>query len=100
MSDKSLNATEGGLPSHAAAARTDVSVILPTFNEKDNIVPLVEKLRSLFRARHRVYEIIVVDDSSPDGTGSTVVQAFADDPGIRLITRRKNPGSPIRSVKA
>ena len=92
MSDKSPNATEEGMPSPAAAARTDVSVILPTFNEKDNIVPLVEKLRSLFRASHRVYEIIVVDDSSPDGTGSTVVQAFADDPGIRLITRTEQPG--------
>jgi dolichol-phosphate mannosyltransferase len=65
---------------------------LPTFNEKDNIVPLIEELRSRFRAAGHRYEILVIDDQSPDGTGSAVAAAFADDPGVRVTVRRKNPG--------
>jgi dolichol-phosphate mannosyltransferase len=72
--------------------RPDVSVILPTFNERDNIVALVEELRSRFRAGRYIYELLVVDDQSPDGTGQIVAAAFAEDPGIRVIVRRKNPG--------
>ena len=70
----------------------NVSVVLPTFNEKDNIVPLVEELRSRFRAGGYSYEILVVDDQSPDGTASLVTAVFADDPGVRVTVRRKNAG--------
>jgi dolichol-phosphate mannosyltransferase len=72
--------------------RPDVSVILPTFNERDNIVALVEELRSRFRAGRYSYELLVVDDQSPDGTGQIVAAAFAEDPGVRVIVRSKNPG--------
>jgi dolichol-phosphate mannosyltransferase len=72
--------------------RPNVSIILPTFNEKDNIVSLVEELRSRFRAGHYSYELLVVDDQSPDGTAGIVATAFAEDPGVRVIVRRKNPG--------
>ena len=47
-----------------------ISVILPTYNEKGNIVPLVKEIHStLFEYDH---EIIVVDDNSPDGTYQAV----------------------------
>jgi dolichol-phosphate mannosyltransferase len=72
--------------------RPSVSVILPTFNEKDNIVPLVDELRLRFRTGQHSYELLVVDDQSPDGTGEIVAAAFAEDPGVRVIVRRKNPG--------
>ena len=67
-------------------------MILPTFNEKDNIVSLVEELRSRFRAADHSYELLVVDDQSPDGTGGIVAAAFAEDPAIRVIVRRANAG--------
>jgi dolichol-phosphate mannosyltransferase len=87
--------------SHASAGRTEasrrdgcpnVSIVLPTFNEKDNIVPLVEELRSRLRAEGYSYEILVIDDQSPDGTGSVVMAVFADDPGVRVTIRRKSAG--------
>jgi dolichol-phosphate mannosyltransferase len=78
--------------------RPDVSIVLPTFNEKDNIVPLVEELRSRFRAAGHSYEILVIDDQSPDGTGPLVAAAFADDRGIRVTVRRKDPGL-ARSIR-
>jgi len=68
--------------------RPDVSVILPTFNERDNIVALVEELRSRFRAGRYSYELLVVDDQSPDGTGQIVAAAFAEDPGVRVTSPR------------
>jgi dolichol-phosphate mannosyltransferase len=73
-------------------AYPNVSVVLPTFNEKDNIIPLVEELRSRFRAGGYSYEILVIDDQSPDGTGAVATTVFADDPGVRVTVRRKNPG--------
>jgi hypothetical protein len=89
LSEKSPSSTERTEPS-PGDGRANVSVVLPTFNEKDNIVPLVEELRSRFRAGGYSYEILVIDDQSPDGTASLVATAFADDPGVRVTVRRKN----------
>lgn len=67
-------------------------MILPTYNEQENIVALVDELRTRFLAGGHSYEIVVVDDRSPDGTGEIVATAFSDDPNVRLITRQQNPG--------
>lgn len=66
-----------------------LSVVLPTFNEKDNIIPLIKRLHSLLK-RIGAYEIIVVDDNSPDGTPQ-VVNNF-DHNSVRLIVRKNNRG--------
>lgn len=76
----------------ASQRRPDVSVVLPTFNERDNIVPLVEELRSRFCNARYAYEILVVDDRSPDGTAGIVAAAFAGDRGIHVISREQKPG--------
>ena len=60
-----------------------VSVVLPTYCEKDNIVPLIHGLHENIAAP---LEIIVVDDASPDGTAD-VVAALAD-PDVKLIRRK------------
>lgn len=63
-------------------------IVIPTYNEKENIsaiVPAVLKVRPDL-------EILVVDDSSPDGTGS-VVQGFAEkEPRVHLLSRAKKEG--------
>lgn len=69
-----------------------VSVVLPTYNEKDNIGRLVSELRDGFRSRGYSYEIIVVDDNSPDRTADIVQQAFSGDFNIKTIVRRQNRG--------
>jgi dolichol-phosphate mannosyltransferase len=65
-------------------------VVLPTYNEQRNIVPLVRQLKSLLAGTPK--EIIVVDDNSPDGTAQRVRDAFADDGEVRLIVRHENRG--------
>ncbi len=57
----------------------DVSVILPTYNERDNIVDLVEAIRAELAPHGGRYEVLVVDDSSPDGTADVVRSHFGLD---------------------
>jgi len=60
-----------------------ILVIIPTFNEVENIGPLTEKL-----LRHPLdLEVLVVDDNSPDGTGARVQSLAGQDPRIHLIER-------------
>jgi len=72
-----------------------VSIILPTFNERENIVPLVSQLRDAFRSAGVHYEIIVVDDKSPDGTSEAAKTAFSDDDQIMVIDRTSVPGLAV-----
>lgn len=66
-----------------------VSVLLPTYNEKENIGLLIE---SVFRHIPPGSEIIVVDDDSPDGTWKIVESLQPARPGLRLLRRTSNRG--------
>ena len=67
-----------------------VSVVLPTFNEKDNILPLILDIQS--QLNNQEYEIIVVDDDSPDGTWRIVEELGKNEKYIRLIRRQGRTG--------
>ncbi|MBI1813302.1 polyprenol monophosphomannose synthase [Candidatus Peregrinibacteria bacterium] len=68
-----------------------VSVILPTYDERENIVPLLEAIHREIRFPH---EIIVVDDNSPDGTSKAVSDFIRDHHAsfVRLETRLSDRG--------
>jgi dolichol-phosphate mannosyltransferase len=66
-----------------------ISIILPTYNERENIAPLIARLRESMRWSH---ELLVVDDSSPDGTAGEVRRLAADLPNLRLIVRKSERG--------
>lgn len=59
-------------------------MIVPTYDEHDSIVPLVDELRARLGPAAR---ILVVDDSSPDGTGARVREVMARDPAVELLSR-------------
>lgn len=69
-----------------------ISVILPTYNEKGNIVPLMQKLAQGLRPAGREFELVVVDDNSPDGTADAVREMQKDMREIRLIVRTNESG--------
>ena len=48
------------------------SVILPTLNENGHITSLISAIEKIFRLNKKVFEIIVIDDNSTDGTIDTV----------------------------
>src|SRR5690606_2272174 len=63
-------------------------VIVPTYNERDNISRLIENLLRRYSDIH----ILVVDDSSPDGTGELVKSHFGDEPRVHLLSRAQKSG--------
>ncbi|MEA1925875.1 MAG: glycosyltransferase family 2 protein [Patescibacteria group bacterium] len=65
-----------------------LTIILPTFNEKENINPLLDRLFDSLRIANYNYEILFVDDSS-DNTPDVIKQRISKNPNIRLIHRSK-----------
>ena len=68
-----------------------VSVVLPTYNEADNILPLIEAILKDV-PDDRDVEIIVVDDNSPDGTHQIVQARYANQKHVQCLLRTKNKG--------
>ena len=58
-------------------------VILPTYNEKENIEDLVLGIRNLAND----FQVLVVDDNSPDGTGQIAENLVREDDGIHVLHR-------------
>ncbi|MFH2085502.1 MAG: glycosyltransferase [bacterium] len=69
-----------------------VSVILPTFNEKDAIVPHALHVSKVLSKAGYMHEVLVVDDDSPDGTAEVVRKAGIRNKDIRIIVRKQNHG--------
>ena len=63
-------------------------VIIPTYNEKDNIIAMLDKVMSLEIG----FDVLVVDDNSPDGTADLVKQKQTDSPRIHLLENGKKNG--------
>ena len=69
-----------------------VSVVLPIFNELDNIEPAWEELSSLLKDVGRPFEVIFVDDGSTDGSRQKLADLAIVHPNIRLVLLRRNFG--------
>ena len=69
----------------AIAGPLQLAVIIPTFNEAANVVPLLDKLSAALVGYH--WEAIFVDDNSPDGTADLVREIGQKDTHVRVIHR-------------
>src|SRR5271165_1460157 len=63
----------------------DLAIVLPTFNERGNVGPLVERLEKTLAGIH--YEVIFVDDDSPDGTADAVRRVAKQHDNVRVLHR-------------
>ena len=63
-------------------------VIVPTYNERDNLPPLIERLMKL----PVPVEVLVVDDNSPDGTGQLADEIAAKNPQVKVLHRQEKNG--------
>jgi dolichol-phosphate mannosyltransferase len=68
------------------------SVILPTYNEKDSIIQLITEIKRVLTSEYTDFEIVVVDDNSPDGTYRLVTSHFANDPAVVPLLRTNEKG--------
>lgn len=69
-----------------------VSVIIPAFNEEENIQSTIELVQTLVRRCIKNFEIVVVNDGSTDRTGEIVAAAAKKDRQISLVTHTTNEG--------
>ena len=70
------------------SATAPVLVVIPTYNERDNIEPLVARLHAAVPDA----DALVVDDGSPDGTGDIADGLAADDPQVHVLHRPGKQG--------
>jgi len=72
--------------------RPQISVVIPLFNEEANVAPLLEELFAELARLGRTYEVICVDDGSPDGTFKELSRLAAQRRELRVIRFRLNFG--------
>jgi len=73
-------------------ARRDFAVIVPAYNEAENIPELVRELRSTFERFGLEGEVVLVDDGSTDGTGALARREAAAWDRLRVVAHRRNFG--------
>lgn len=75
----------------AAVARCDVSVIIPTFREAENLQLVIPAVCRVLRDARLEHEVIIVDDNSQDGTDD-LVRSLSKDYSVTLLLRRTERG--------
>jgi dolichol-phosphate mannosyltransferase len=81
---ESIALTETSAPAGTRGA-PELTVVIPCYNERPNVAPLIEKLdATLFGI---AWEVVFVDDNSPDGTTAEVRRIAQTDPRVRCIRR-------------
>jgi len=71
----------------------DTSIVIPIFNEEDNISPLVEEIHSVMNEHS--YEILFIDDGSTDSSLAKIIDMKEDDDKIRVVKHNRNFGKAI-----
>ena len=70
----------------------NLSVVVPLFNEEENVRPLYEAINDVVTLMGRSYEIIFVDDGSSDATLASLIDIQKEDPAVCVVRFRRNFG--------
>jgi len=73
-----------------SAGGSDLAIIIPTLNERENIGEMIERIQATLKAMK--YEIVVVDDNSSDGTADLAEQYAAKYDNIKVLRRQGKLG--------
>jgi len=69
-----------------------LSLIIPTYNEAHNVKPLLQQVMSVLKAAKAPFEVIIVDDDSPDGTWRIAQDLAESEPALKVVRRIKQKG--------
>jgi glycosyltransferase involved in cell wall biosynthesis len=89
------NISEASIPEFAnqtVGERVEISVVIPLYNEVENIELLYQQLKPVLEALDKTYEIVLIDDGSTDGTFLILKRLQAADPRLRVVRLRRNFG--------
>jgi glycosyltransferase involved in cell wall biosynthesis len=70
----------------------ELSIVVPVFNEEENVEPLIREIHSVVSSLEKSYEIIVVDDGSRDGTFTLLSRLHQSQPTLHVIRLKRNFG--------
>lgn len=69
-----------------------LSIVIPLFDEEDNVVPLVREISGVLDALGRTAEIVIVDDGSTDRSFARLVAIQGEEPRLRIVRLMRNYG--------
>jgi dolichol-phosphate mannosyltransferase len=72
-------------PAKIEIGLAELAIVVPTFNERDNVLPLLDKIEAALPGV--AWEVVFVDDDSKDGTPAVVAGRCRADPRVRMIRR-------------
>ena len=70
----------------------ELSIVVPIFNEEENLEPLMAEIDSVLSSLEKSYEIIAVDDGSRDGTFEVLTRLHRNHPALHVIRLKRNFG--------
>lgn len=82
----------------AESANPRLSIVIPVYNEEENLIPLWEELRSALARIGATHEVLFVDDGSTDGSPIILARLHARHPEVRVLTARRNSGQSAAMI--
>jgi len=83
-----------GLPT----SHPDLSIVIPIFNEQDNLEPLIDEIEAVLGALDRSFEVLCIDDKSTDSSLDVLRRLKMDRPRLRVIPHSINCGESAGQV--
>jgi glycosyltransferase involved in cell wall biosynthesis len=75
-----------------AGREPEISIVVPLYNEEENIEELYRRLKEVLNMVGRTYELVFVDDGSRDKTAELLRQIFEKDQNVKVVRLRRNFG--------
>jgi len=76
----------------SAPTRPEISVVVPLYNEAENLDDLHREMSAALESTGREFELVLVDDGSTDGTRARLLALEESDPRVRVVLLRRNFG--------
>jgi glycosyltransferase involved in cell wall biosynthesis len=70
----------------------DLSLVIPVYNEADNLQPLCQRIHETLASTNWTYEVVMIDDGSTDDSAQILTCLHAEDPHLKVLRFRRNFG--------
>lgn len=80
------------IPRMRASDEPEISIVIPVYNEEENLPVLAEEIRAALETVNRPYEVVLVDDGSTDTSPAVMARLAREDPRVRVVRQRRNSG--------